>query len=300
VVAMRGAQSEDFVKSIEHFERAVAIDPDFALAHASIARSQYQFAFTGPAAPLVFMPKAEKAVRKALQIDPRLSEAHAILGNILHRFHWDWAAAESHFLRALELTPSDAATHRLYSRFLSARGRLDESAAHRTIARKLDPKIAELYLDEPQGSREEFERAVAEYRPIVQRTPSTRGHFRLGSALVMDGQFEEGLKWLEASQPYRHGRSLGYLGYAYGASGNQVKAREILADLHQRSRKRYISSFAIALVHVGLRENDLALERLQQAYREHAFELSTLKMTPAFDVLKSDPRYTDLVRKLGL
>jgi tetratricopeptide (TPR) repeat protein len=184
--------------------------------------------------------------------------------------------------------------------FLSARGRVDEAVTHRGKARSLDPKLADMNLDEPSRASGDFDRALAAYREAVKRTPTPRGYFQLGSALVMNGQLSEGIKALEASRPDKNVRYLAYLGYAYGASGDRMKAQGILNELIVRSGKQYVSSFAIALVHIGRGEKQAAIERLEQAYREHAFELSHLNLTPAFDSLRSEPRFRDLVNRLGL
>jgi hypothetical protein len=116
----------------------------------------------------------------------------------------------------------------------------------------------------------------------------------------MNGELTEGIKALEASRPEQSIRYLAYLGYAYGAAGEKVKAQDILHRLIVRSGQQYISSFAIALVQVGLGDKQAAIQRLEQAYQEHAFELSHLNFTPAFDPLRSEPRFRDLVKRLGL
>ena len=300
MTAYKTQQTEDYVRGIQHLERAVAIEPEFALAHAAIARMYQQFAFTGPLAPLAFMPKAEAAARAAIKSDPRIAEAHHVLAVIHYRFHWNRRAAETEFRRALELSPGGSAVHRGYSNFLAAQERFDEAAVHKETARKLDPKMA-VYLD-AKASRTpaELERAVAAYRLQIERNPTTRGYFQLGSALVMNGQLVEGIKALEASDPKRHGRYLGYLGYAYARAGEEKRARAILDDLHVRSGGQYISSFAFALIHIGLGERDAAITRLEQAYRERAYELAEIKVTPAFEPLRDDPRFQNLVRKVGL
>lgn len=300
LAATKPQQTEDYVKAIEHYERAIAIEPEFALAHSALARTIYQFAFTGTLPPHEFMPKAEAAARSALKSDPRLGDAHVTLALVLYRFHWNWPAAEAEFRRALEVSPSSAHAHRAYSRFLFAQGRLDEAAGHKETARKLDPRIAEAYLDPPSRTPEEFERAIAAYGAQLKQRPNTRGYFQLGAALVMNGRLAEGIKALEASKPERHARYLGILGYAHGAAGNEKKARAILHDLRARSEKQYISSFPIALIHMGLGEKAAAIDRLERAHREHAFELANINTTPALDPLRTDPRFRNLVRKLGL
>jgi len=300
VVASKPQQAGDYAKAIGHYERAVAIEPDFALAHAWIARLHFQSAYTADAPPKVFMPKTESAARRAITIDPRLSEGHVILANVLHRFHWDWRGAESEFRKALDVNPGDAAAHRAYAGFLTLLGRVDEANAERETARVLDPKIAEAYLDQPRRSSQGFDRNIAVFRSNLQKNPTTRVYFQLGSALVMDGQFAEGIKMLEASKPERHARYLAYLGYAYAASGDKKKGRELLEEMRRRAAKQYVSGFSLALVHAGLGENDSAMEQLEHAYDEHAFELAQLNITPAFDPLRGEPRFQALVRKLGL
>ncbi|HMC23259.1 MAG TPA: winged helix-turn-helix domain-containing protein, partial [Thermoanaerobaculia bacterium] len=300
LLAVSQMKAEGTAKAIRHFERAVTIQPDFALAYAKLARCHYQYAFFGPLPPRDFMPKAEVAARSALKADPAIAEAHTMLANILYRYHWDWTNAEAEFRRALELSPNDALARQNFAEFLSAIGRSDEEVTQKEIARKLDPKGSTANLDGLSRAPRDSDRVIALLRKNVQRNPTTRAYFQLGSALVMNGQVSEGIKALEASQPERNARYLAYLGYAYGASGNTAKARHILQELVALSRKQYVSSFVIALVHMPLGETDEAIERLEQACEEHAFELSHLNLTPAFDPLRSQTRFRDLVKRVGL
>jgi len=300
LLAATQQNAEGYAKAIGHFERAVSIQPEFAFAHVAIARCYYQYAFFGPVSPGEFMPKAEAAARNAIKADASLAEAHTTLANILYRYHWNWTTAEAEFRRALELSPNDASARRFYAMFLSARGRSKEAAAQKEMARNVDPKIANQNLDEPLRVRADVERAIVFSRKNLERHPSTRAYFQLGSALVMHGQFAEGIKALEASQPDKNARYLAYLGYAYGAVGNETKAREILEELIRRSGKQYVSSYAIALVHMGLGEREAAMGRLEKAYQEHAFELAHVNINPAFDPLRADLRFQNLIVKLGL
>ena len=300
LVAFSQGKAEGVARAIRHFERAVTIQPDFALAHVELARSHYQYAFFGPLPPSDFMPKAEAAARRALKADPEIAEAHATLGNILYRYHWDWTNAEAEFRRAVELSPNDAWTRGSYAGFLSASGRFNEAAAQNESVRKLNPKGDTANLDELSRAQSDSERAIAAHRRSVQRNPTTRAYFRLGSALVMNGQFSEGIKALEASEPERNARYLAYLGYAYAAAGNEKKAREILEEVIARSSKQYVSSFAIAQVHMALGEREAAIDRLETAYRDHAFELANVNLTPVFDPLRADPRFQNLITKIGL
>ncbi|MGZ5492095.1 MAG: tetratricopeptide repeat protein [Thermoanaerobaculia bacterium] len=301
LVAATQQNPEGYKKAIGEFERAVAKQPDFAQAHAAISRCYYQFAFSGSIPPVEFMPEAELAARHALQADDSLAEAHVSLGKILYRYYWDWPASETEFRRALELSPNDAAGHYSYGAFLSARGRSDEASAETELARKLDPKGAG-DLGEPTGALRYDERTLATHRKAIERNPTPRGYFQLGSALVINGDLREGIKALESAvaHPPGNSRFLAYLGYAYGAAGRAKEARVILRELIARSGDRYVSSFGIAMVHAGLRENKAALDRLEKAYQEHAFELAHLNVTAAFDSLRSDPRFRDLVKRVGL
>jgi Tfp pilus assembly protein PilF len=262
----------------------------------ALGRCHYQYAFFGPLAPRDFMPRAEKAVRAGLKADPAIAEAHTVLANILYRYHWDWTNAEAEFRRALELSPNDAAARTNFAAFLTAMGRLEEATAQKAIVRKLDPRGNTTVVDELSAP----ERAIAGHRKTVARNPSTRAHFQLGSALVMNGQLAEGIKELEASEPERNARYQAYLGYAYGAAGNETKARQVLEELTVLSGKQYVSSFAIALIHMGLGEKEAAMDRLERAYEDHAFELAHLNLTPAFAPLRGEPRFRSLVSKLGI
>ncbi|HEY8130341.1 MAG TPA: winged helix-turn-helix domain-containing protein [Thermoanaerobaculia bacterium] len=300
LVALSQVKGELIPGAIRNFERAVSIQPDFALAHVMLARSHYQYAFFGPFPPREFMPKAEAEARRALKADPAIPDAHTTLANILYRYHWDWTNAEAEFRRALELSPNDIWARTTYAEFLSAIGRSDEAVAQKEIASALYPKGNPANQHELSGAPRDFDHVIAIHRKNLQRNPTTRAYFQLGSALVMAGQLNEGIKALEASQPERNARYLAYLGYAYAAAGNGKRAREILEDLIVRSGKQYVSSFAIALVHVGLGEQQAAIDRLERAYQDHAFELAHLNLTPAFNPLRADPRFQNLLRKLGL
>jgi TolB-like protein/DNA-binding winged helix-turn-helix (wHTH) protein/Tfp pilus assembly protein PilF len=300
LVAANQQNADGYSKAIRHLQRAVTIQPGFALAHEAMARFQYQSAFFGPVPPREFMPQAEAAARRALKADPWLADGRITLANILYRYHRDWTSAEAEFRRALDLSPNDARAYRAYSVFLAARGRSEEAVAQREMARKVDPHDADQPLDERSGAPGDLDRAIAAWRKELARNPTIRAYFQLGSALVMNGQLAEGITALRASKPERHARYLAYLGYAFGASGDSTKARAILEELIARSRQGYVSSFAIAMVHMGLNERQAAIDRLERASQEHAFELSHLNLTPAFDSLRSDPRFRDLVERLGL
>ena len=190
LAAISQVRGEAVPRAIRQFERAVTIQPDFALAHVKLGLSHYQYAFFGPLPPRDFMPKAERAVRAGLKADPAIAEGHVMLGNILYRYHWDWTNAEAEFRRALELSPNDFSARLNFASFLTAMGRSDEAAAQRAILRELDPKGGSSAPEENPN----LERAIAGYRKNLVRNPSTRAHFHLGSALVKNGQLAEGIK----------------------------------------------------------------------------------------------------------
>jgi tetratricopeptide (TPR) repeat protein len=174
LVAATQQNADGYAKAMRHLERAVTIQPGFALPHEAMARVQYQSAFFGPV---------------------------PTLANILYRYHRDWTTAEAEFRRALDLNPNHARAHRAYSVFLAARGRTDEAVAQREMARKVDPYVAGQPLDERSGAPGDLDRAIAAWRKEVARNPTTRAYFELGSILVMNGQFAEGITTLRASKP---------------------------------------------------------------------------------------------------
>jgi TolB-like protein/DNA-binding winged helix-turn-helix (wHTH) protein/Flp pilus assembly protein TadD len=308
VVAASRGNYQGFSDAITYFEHAITKQPDFAGAYAAMSLCYIQFSFVGPLSPQEFMPRAETAARKALELDEGLAEAHAALGIIFYKFHWDWSAAEREFRQALELNPNYSEGHRRFSEFLYASGRAEEALAEAQRARELDPLSLQATLDMATSFRAigQYERAIAEFRKALEKSPHlSRAHFQLGVTHVDKGDLNEGIAELETAVKLSQGnpRFLAYLAYADAASGKRREAQEILSKLESLSRRQYVSPFGIAAIHIGLGQKATALAWLERAYEVRDSELAGLNgliTDRRLGPLHSDPHFQDLVRRVGL
>ena len=283
------------------FEQAIAEEPRFALAHAGLSTCHSLRTFLGAWSPQECMPKAEAAGRTALEMDGTLAEAHLTLALVAYRFRHDWRESEKEFRRALELNPSDAECHRAYSIFLWSAGRLEEALAEAQRAREFDPLS-------PNGTEgwtflwaRQYDQAIAEFRRAADTDPAfAHARLGLGSAYALRGDFPEAIRELKLAVKLsrRTPTYLARLGHAYAAAGKTRDARRILEELLTRSRLQYVSPVGIALVHLGLGDKEAALTRLEEAYRVRDFDLVT--RNPRLAPLRSNPRFQDLMRRVGL
>jgi TolB-like protein/Flp pilus assembly protein TadD len=295
---------EGFSNAITYFEHAITLQPDFAAAYAAMSLCYIQFSFVGPLSPQEFMPKAEAAARKALELDDTLPEGHGALGIVLHRFYWDWSGAEREFRRALDLKPSDAESHRTFSGFLSASGRKEEALAEAQRAHELDPLSLQGTLELARSFREngDYERAIAEFRKGLEMDPNRpRVHFQLGTTYVQKGELNAGIAELETAVKLSQGnpRFVAYLAYAHAVRGNKSEAQKILNKLEALSRHQYVSPLEVALVYGGLNDKETALAWLEKAYEVHDVGLYGIAKDPRAQLLHSDPRFQELIRRVG-
>jgi len=307
--AALGKESAEGVKyAIAYFEKAVAIQPDFAPGYASLARAYSQLAYSGAVAPRESMSRAKQAALKAIDLDPQLAEGHTELGLVHFRYDWDWRASEQEIQRALLLNPNEASTHTAYATFLRIMHRPAEADAEVKRWHEVNPYIAkraEGFIGSAARYRTagDYPKAIAEMRTAVQMDPSLpRGHFQLGWTLAEAGQIPDGITELEKSIQLspKNLRFQARLAWAYALAGEEEKARAILAELKKHSAHSYVSPVAIGLVHIGLHENQSALDFLEEAYRDRDFELISLTPGSTFKPLRLEPRFRELMRKIGL
>jgi TolB-like protein/Flp pilus assembly protein TadD/predicted Ser/Thr protein kinase len=295
---------EGMTKSIEYFNQAIKLDPNYALAYAGLADSYNQFAAYGFISPAEAHPKAREAVTKALGIDESLAEAHASLGYEKLRYDWDWAGAKKEFARAVELSPNYGPAHQWNALYLAAVNRLSESLAEAIRARELDPlsPIFNRALGRHLYFARRYRESIESCRRALEIDPSfVPAMWTLGLAYAQAGKQEEAIGELERAANLAEGSSIyaGLLGYVYGLSGRKSEALKILDNLTQDSKQHFVSSYAIALIYLGLRNNSEAIAWLGRAYAERSEELSFLQVEPTFDPLRSDPRFQELVRKMN-
>jgi len=292
-------------KSIESFERAVALDPKFALAYAALADSRALLASYGLSPPRQIMPKAKAAAVQALELDEGLGEAHASLAFVRFLYEWDWQGAEQAYKRASELNPGYAIMHHWYAGYLRARGRLDEALAESRQAQALDPLSPAIGRDLGRvfHCQRRYDQAIEQFRKTLELEPGfPSGYLHLGLAYAQKAMYPEAVAACQKARELRGANplTLAGLGYCYGRWGQRDKAEELLAELKRVSAQKYVSAFDLALIHIGLDQKDQAFEWLDKAREDRDGWLVWLNADPVFDSLRPDPRFAALLKKVGL
>ncbi|MEP6705466.1 MAG: tetratricopeptide repeat protein, partial [Acidobacteriota bacterium] len=290
-------------KGLEYFNQAIEIDPNYALAWAGLANGYWEDSDIH-VAPRDVMPKAKRAAMKAIAIDDTLAEGHAALAIELMAYDWDWPNAEKEFRRSIELNPNYPTSHAHYGWYLSLMGRTEESIAESKRATELDPLSTEnnqsLGLALYRGRRPD--QAVTQFEKTLELDPNdwiTRTN--LGWALISQGKLTEAITQLQRTRHIDDNHYvLAALGQAYALSGNRSEALKAIEQMKEWSKQRYVSPHSIALVYVGLGEKDLAFEWLEKAMEARSEHMGWLRVDPRMDLVRSDPRFTDLVRRMGL
>lgn len=293
-------------KAIEHFNAAIHLDDEYALAHAGLADCFALLGVYGAAPPRVIMPKAREAAEKALLLDEFLADPHASLGAYHCWFTWDWAAAEREFKRAIELNPAYMNGYHWYaSIFLLARNRFDEALEVERKALELEPMTmvvrASFTWINYQARR--FEEAAANGFEVVEIDPNfVLGRFYLGITLAQLHRYDEAIAQLKAAVELTTGGSLvrAALANVYAVAGYREAAEEILADLQTYPTNKDVSPFFLALIYAGLGDVERTLQMLEATVEERFCWASYLKSEPAFDGLRKEKRYLDLLQKMGL
>jgi len=290
-------------QALAYFQQALAHDSNYALAYAAIADAYQRLTASTYLRPRESMPKARAAVLKALALEPTLADAHASLGDQLCVYDWDASAAEREFRRAIELNPSVANAHYFYSHCLAAHGRLDEALAEARRAHELDPLNPDVATGFPWALyvARRYDEAIAVQRKSLDLEPgSAHAHMLLALPLAGKGSYAEALAEARkmAALAGDAPNFAGILGYVAGRAGERAEAQHILTALERRPPGD--RAFAIALVHLGLGNNEQALRWLQAAYEERAEWLVIVAPSAIFDPLRPDPRFSALMRKVGV
>jgi len=291
---------ENSKKSTVYFQRAVELDPNYALAYALLSDSYfYSLSVLDPDG---LTPKAAAAAEKAIELDENLADGHRARAN-LYLNDWNWKAAEAEYKRAIDLKRNEAKTLNNYSAYLSVMARHDEALAMAEHTRDLDPLTASNYVTLGfvlYGARR-FPEAIAEYEKVIKTDPDYLSAYPfLGSAFLANGQYKEAIGTFQKliSHEPENSSSQIFLGAAYARSGNRYKAQTILSQLE--SSKAYVSSGELALLYASLGDREKAFASLEKAYAEHDLQLQWLAFEPLYDSLRSDSRFRDLLMRLGL
>lgn len=295
---------DGFLKAMKHFQRAIEIDPLYASAYAGLADSYLLLGGTY-AFPEEVIPKARAAARKALEIDPNLAEAHTSLGLIAMNYDWDWAASEREYKLALEINPNYPTAHHWYAEFLIAQGRFDQALAEVGKARELDPLSLIIAADTGKilYYARRYPQAIEWFRKVLAEEPDFgEAHFYLVQAYVSSGRLEEALADLNAFQDT--GRPVWYLdlrALVLGLKGRRTEARELVSELERIAKRegRNRSTYAGA-GYLALGERGKALSAIEETVRRRTVGATSLKVHPILDPLRDDPRFTALLRRVGL
>lgn len=294
-------------KSIGFFQQAIARDPGYALAYSGLADAYAILGYRGGFPSKDSLSRAKAAALKAIELDDALAEPHASLAFIAETHEWDWATAEREYKRALQLNPGDARAHHWYAGYLMYAGRLEEGISEERRARDLDP--LSLPVNNALAGRllvaGRVDEALEQLKKTMEMDPRfAPAHQTLGWAYLNMGKHEEAIQEfeqaLQLSGPDDTDRVVD-LGFAYAAAGRREKARKILAKLMKLHQQGLVPSGSIAILYGALGEMDEAFVWLEKAYEERDPELTYIKVpVRRFGPLRHDPRYQDMLRRMGL
>ena len=296
---------EGFYKAIEQFQRAVDNDPGYALAYAGLADCYVLLGWNCYLPPKQAFPKAKAAAKAALQLDPDLAEAHTALAATLWLDDWDWDKAEKEFKRSLELCPTYPTANHWYAEYTMTMDRHEEALVMIRKSQDLDPLslIISVAVGWTLYHARRDDEAIEQLRRTIDLDPNYPvTHWILGALLRKTGRYEpaiaEGEKGVELSGGSPLMRAA--LAQTLGRAGRTVEARQILDELTELAKQKYVAPYFFAGIHIGLGENDRAMEYLQKCYEEHSHWLIYLHLDPIMDDLRDNPDFQDLLRRVGL
>ena len=297
--------AEGFSKAADYFERAKAVDPTYAHAYVGLASCYALMGGYTMRPQTEFMPRARAAALRALELDEGSAEAHTVMALIVQNYELDWQTAEKEFRRAIELNPNYATAHHWYAEHLMWRGRFDEALRASEQARRLDP--LSLIIAADHGAilyyARQYDGAIQQFRAVRELDPHNQRSGLIIHAYEEKGLFAEALADIEAHRPPSGMNPPWYwseLAYAYGRSGQQAQARRALENLLELNRRQEVGAEAIIWAHIGVGDNEQATAWLEKAYAQRSPALTYLKVDPRYDPLRGDPRFQDLLSRVGL
>jgi DNA-binding winged helix-turn-helix (wHTH) protein/TolB-like protein/Tfp pilus assembly protein PilF len=293
---------DGYQKAVEYFNQAIERDPTYAQAYVGLGNAYAYLGGHDQASQSEAIAKQRAAVKRALALDETLSEAHATLGLIAMNSDWDWAEAEKEFKRAIELSPNYATAHAWYGEFLAFMGRFEEGVAEIKRGQELDPlslvintDVAKVYL-----LARRYDEAIEQYKRALEMDPEFEvAHGLLALTYSLKGMHEEALGELRQIEDLeKDPMYLSFLGYVYGRWGKKDEARGVLNRMESLSKQTYVSPHWMIVVNAGLGENDEVFKWFERVFNERTSGCTIdLKVSPLYDSLRSDPRFSDLMRR---
>ena len=297
---------EALKQSVDYFNQAIEKDPNYALAYVGLADAYIVIPFFSVGSPQDTYPKAKAAARRALEIDDSLAEAHTALAAVLLDYDWNLPASNSEFERAIELNPNYANAHHWYAREnLTIMGQYDRAVAEMRRAQELDPLslIINANYGKAYFNARRYDEAIQQLRKTIDIDQSFFvAHHYLGSAYAMKGDYSAAMaEYQKAHQLNEYDpHTIALIGRLYAVTGQRAEALKVLEQLKSIATQRYVADYSLALIYAGLGEKDQAFALLEKSYRDHTVDMLTLYYDPLIDNLRSDPRFADLLRRVGL
>ena len=297
---------DDMFKAVESYKQAIDLDPNFALAYAALAEVYNSMAKDPDVAPKDAVPFAKTAATRALELDPSLPEAHSAFGDSLAIYDWNWTESEREFKRAIELDPNIAYIHLAYSgSYLGPFGKMDEAVKEAERAVELEPLslINNAVLASSYIYVRQYDKAIAQGQKVydLDRDFPLARHW-LGMAFVATQQFDKAIAISQEVSPDSPSRSLSIvvLGHAYAKMGKRADAEKQIAELRDLAKTRYIRPYYIASIYGALGDKDAAFAELEKSFQERDVYLNRVNGDPFMDPLRDDPRFADLLKRIGL
>jgi len=296
---------EGFYKAIEYFQQAVVKDPRYALAYTGLADSYVLLGWNSYLAPNEAFPKGKVAAMTALQLDPDLGEAHTPLAAVLWLHDWKWQEAQAEFQRSLELNPTYPTANHWYAEYVMTMGRQVEAIAKMKNSQELDPLslIINVAIGWASYMARQYDEALEQLLRTVELDPNYPvTHWILGLLYRKTGHYESAITEGEKGVNLSGGSPLmrAALAHTYGKSGRAKEAVQLLDDLTKLAMHKYVASYFFAGIYIGLGEDDRAIECLEKSYEEHSHWLIYLHIDPSMDDLRNNPRFQDLLQRVGL
>jgi TolB-like protein/DNA-binding winged helix-turn-helix (wHTH) protein/Tfp pilus assembly protein PilF len=295
----------DLHKAMGHFRQAIALDPSYALAYSGLADTYTLLGSYGLLPMSEAYPLARAAALKAMDLDDTLGEVHNSLAAITADYYWEWADADRHFRRALDLSPDYETANRFYSFFLACMGRHQEALVYAERARRVDPvsPLAQMNVATVLYFARRYDEAIGEIGKSLELDPDFGpARILLGRVYVAKGMRDRAVDELQRAEVLMGPRPdvTTPHGYVLARAGRQHEARAMLETIRRTSKPRDPAPIRIALVHIGLGETDQAFEWLEKAFEARDWQMALLNVEPAFDDLRSDRRFAALVERVGL
>lgn len=288
-------------EAIKLYEEAVRKDPNFALAYVELSRAWLSLGYSDPdgATNEEILPPARAAAIKAVELDPKLPEAHLSLAALSYNVDFDWGISDREYKLALQLQPDNARANAGYAAYLSSMGKFTEALEYATKADALMPSLTvDLVFVRIYYSMHRYDKAADYCQKALSTQENVLGHFFLGLIRVAQERYDKALPEFEIAAAGHNGGATAGLAYGYAMSGQKDRARDLLAKLNAGRDSGLIVKYRVAAVYLALGNKDQAIKWLNESYQDRENWMNQLKVDPVMDPLRSDSRFQELMRKM--